>query len=148
MAEFVFKDLTLDNAFDLCSVLDAIGTDDILNAFNKKELASLNAAGKDSQTIGTDIAFKIVGIIIKNIPKAKDEICTFLANCLEHDDRTAVTPDEVRKMKLGRFVRLLKEFFKRDDLVDFFGELAGFMGTDTSNSVNVSSGAIPIQNGF
>lgn len=134
MAEFIIKDLTLDNAFDFCTVLDAIGTDEIMNSFNKKEIAAMSAAGKSSDTIGADIALKIPGILVKNLPKAKAEICTFLANCLEHEDGSAVSAEEVRKMRLGKFTKLLKEFFAKDDLTDFFGELAGFMGMDSKNS--------------
>ena len=145
MTEYIIKDLTLDNAFDFCAVLDVIGVNEILNTFDKKEIASMTIAGKNSDVIGADIALKIPGILVKNLPKAKMEICTFLANCLEHEDGSAVSAEEVQKMRLGKFTKLLKEFFAKDDLTDFFGELAGFMGTDTSSSKNVSSGATPIQ---
>ena len=134
MTEFIIKDLTLDNAFDFCTVLDAIGTDEIMNSFNKKEIAAMSAAGKNSDTIGADIALKIPGILVKNLPKAKAEIYMFLANCLEHEDGSAVSATEVQKMRLGKFMKLLKEFFSNEDLTDFFGELAGFMGMDSKNS--------------
>ena len=139
MAEIKFKDLTLDNAFDFCAVLDAIGTDEILSQFDKKEIAALSASGKDSTEIGTSVAMKIPGILVKNLPKAKNEIYVFFSNCMvfinEDDDiETDLTVEDVRQIKLSEFIRLLKELFEKDDVTDFFGLVAELLGTGRTNS--------------
>lgn len=139
MAEIKFNDLTLDNAFDFCNVLDSIGTDQILAAFDAKEIAALSKSGKDMKGIGTTIAMKIPGILIKNLSKSREEIYTFFANCMVWDNGSKVTVDEVRSFKLAQFTRYLKEFFKKDDLADFFGEIAELMGMGQENSQNASS---------
>lgn len=36
MAQIKYKSLTIDNMFDFCSVLDAIGTEQIIKLFNPK----------------------------------------------------------------------------------------------------------------
>lgn len=124
MAEIKFKDLTLDNAFDFCSVLDAIGADQLLDAFHPKEIAAMGAEGKTTKQIGTAIAVKVPGILIKNLPKAKEEICAFFAGCMEWDNGSAVTVEEVKGFKLAQFVRLVQQFCKKDDLTDFFGAVS------------------------
>ena len=35
MADFRFKDLTVDNAFDFCEVLAVIGVEQVIGAFDK-----------------------------------------------------------------------------------------------------------------
>ncbi len=134
--EIRYKELTVDNLFDCCAVLDAIGTEQILAAFDKNEIAALTAAGKDAKGIGVVITMKMSGIIIKNIPAAKSEICTFFANCIEWDNGTAVTTDEIRSMNITTFVKVIKGFFKQDGITDFFREVAGFVGMEQADSQN------------
>ena len=68
MAEIKYVDLTVDNLFDFCSVLDAVGAESVLGAFDKAEIAALQKAGKDTKGIGIAVAMKISGIVIKNLP--------------------------------------------------------------------------------
>lgn len=129
MAEIKFKDLTLDNAFDFCGVLDAIGADRLLSAFDAKEIAAMGASGKTNQQIGMAVAVKVPGILIQNLPKAREEICTFLAGCMEWDNGSAVTVEEVKGFKLAQFVRLMQQFCKKDDLADFFGAVSEWLSS-------------------
>lgn len=136
MAEMKFVDLTVDNLFDCCTMIDAIGAEQILAAFDKDEIAALTESGQDIKGVGVVIGMKICGIVIKNLSKARNEVCAFFANCVVWDNGTKVTVDEIRKMKIGQFVKLIKDFFKRDDLVDFFKEVAGYLGSAQSDSEN------------
>lgn len=129
MAEIKYLDLTVDNLFDFCAVLDAIGLESVIGVFDKKELAAI-ASDKDTHEIGVDVAIKIAGVLLKNVSKARNEICGFLAGCMEWDNGQKVTVDELKKFKIGRFVKLVIEFFKKEDLADFFKEVAEFVGTE------------------
>ena len=77
MAEMKYVDLTADNLFDFCEVLDAIGVESIFNAFDREDLAVLQEknvaeADKDSDTVGGNkmdveaigfqVAMKISGV--------------------------------------------------------------------------------------
>lgn len=130
MAEIKFVDLTVDNLFDFCTVLDAVGAESVIGAFDQKEIAALQKSGKDAKNVGVAVAMKITGVIIKNLPKAKDEICSFFANCMVWDNGTAVTLDEVKKFKIGQFAKIIRDFFKKDDLTDFFKEVAEYVGME------------------
>ena len=82
---------------------------------------------------------KVCGILIKNISKARNEICKFFANCMEWDNGTAVTADDVKKFKLKQFVVMVKDFAKKDDLMDFFEGVAELVGTEQNDSMNAAT---------
>lgn len=131
--EIRYKELTVNNLFDCCTVLDAIGTDQILAAFDKNEIKALTASGKGARDVGLVIGMKICGIVIKNLPNAKTEICSFFANAMEWDNGTAVTTEEITNMSLVTFTRVIKGFFKQDGITDFFKEVAVFAGMEPEN---------------
>ena len=89
--------------------------------------------------VGIVIAMKVCGILIKNISKARNEICKFFANCMEWDNGTAVTVDDVKKFKLKQFVVMVKDFAKKDDLMDFFEGVAELVGTEQNDSMNAAT---------
>lgn len=139
MSEIKFKDLTVDNLFDFCNVLDAVGADDILIVFDKREINALQRANEGVEKIGIVIVMKLVKIIIKNIPKAKNEICKFFAGCTEFEDGTKTTAKDFLEMKIVPFIKLVKEFSKREDLTDFFGEVAAFRDTASEDLKSLST---------
>lgn len=136
MKEIKFNDLTVDNVFDFCAVLDRIGLDTILGAFNKDEIIAMQNAGDDDKSIGIALAMKMGGILIKHLSSARNEIYTFFARCMVWESGLPVSPDDVKSMKPGFFLRVLKDFFKKDDLADFFGEVAEFVGAEQEDSKN------------
>lgn len=136
MAEMKFRDLTVDNLFDFCSVLDAVGAEEVIGAFDKKEISALQAGGKDVKSIGIVIAMKVAGIIVKSLPHARDAIYTFFAGCTVWNNGTDVIPDDVRKLKIGAFVKMIRDFFQKDDLSDFFEQVAEYLGMEQSDSMN------------
>lgn len=54
---------------------------------------------------------------------------------MEWDNGTPVTVEEVKRFKLKQFVKVIKEFSKKDDLMDFFG-VAELMDMDQKSSKN------------
>lgn len=136
MAEIRFKDLNVDNMFDFCEVLNAVGAEQAIAAFDKKEIAALQKSGKNIDGIGITIAMKIAGILIRNMSKSRDEICSFFAGCVEWDNGTPLTADELRKFKISEFFKLIHNFCKKDDLVDFFKEVAELLDMGQNDSKN------------
>ena len=88
---------------------------------------------------GIVIMMKLGKILIKNVSKAKNEICEFLAGCTEFDNGTQTAAKDFSQMKIVPFVKLIKEFSKREDLTDFFGEVAAFQGTARKDLRNSST---------
>ena len=140
MAEIKFKDLTVDDLFNFCLVLDAIGAEQVFDIFGKKEITAIQNKKEDSKSIGIAVTMKIAGVVIRSIPKARKEMCSFVAGCTEWDNGTNVTAEDVEKIKIGSFAKLIHDFFKKEDLTDFFSQVAGYMGMGQSDSKNLSQG--------
>lgn len=134
MPNVKYKDLTVDNMFDFCDVLSAVGVDEIINSFDAKEVTMLQKSGKDAKGVGTVMVVKIFGVIVKNLGKARNEICRFFANCIEWDNGSAVTAEDVKKFSPSSLVKMIKDFSKKEDLADFFKEAAELMSMDQNDS--------------
>lgn len=136
-----YKALTADNAFDFCALLETVGIEQITGAFDKEEITALMKADGNIRSMGVKIVMKIINVLVKNLPIAREAIYDFLAGCTEIYDPdtntvTEVTAGVLRTMKIGEFTRLLKDFAKQDDLTDFFKEVSVFvdMGQDDSKT--------------
>lgn len=136
MAEYRFKPLTADSAFDFSEVLAVIGVEKALKAFNLEEIKAMK--GQETKQIGIVVSMKIAGILIGNLSKARNEIYRFFAGCMEWDNGSAVTVDELRNMRLKQFLMLIKDFAKQDDLTDFFGDVAELADMEQNDSSNVA----------
>ena len=136
MAEYRFKPLTVDNAFDFADILAVIGVEEALKAFDLAEIKSMK---KDQKQLGIYVAMKIVGILVNNLSGARNEIYRFFAGCLEWDNGSTFKVDDLKNMRLKQFVNLIKEFAKQDDLTDFFEDVAALLGTESEDSKKSSS---------
>ena len=116
MKEFTFKTLTSDQLFNFCEVLDAIGIDAFADIFNKDSLAEFKDS-EDTEKVGLAIGIKILKVLIKNLPKAKNQIHTFLASCVED-----TTVEEIKELPLPQFIKLIKGFVSNEGMKDFFKE--------------------------
>ena len=77
MKEFTFKTLTSDQLFNFCEVLDAIGIDAFTDIFSKENLAEFKDS-EDTEKAGMAIGMKILKVLVKNLPKAKNQIHVFV----------------------------------------------------------------------
>lgn len=116
MKEFTFKTLTSEQLFDFCEVLDAIGIDEFADIFNKDSLAEFKNS-EDTEKVGLAIGMKILKVLIKNLPKAKNQIHAFLASCVED-----TTVEEIKELPLPQFIKLIKGFVSNEGMKDFFKE--------------------------
>lgn len=80
------------------------------------------------------IVLKLANIVLKNISSAREELYTFFAGCTTWDDGKPVTVEELRTMKISDFLKLLKDFFKKEDLVSFLEEAATLFNSDDYKS--------------
>nr|DAX06616.1 MAG TPA: hypothetical protein [Bacteriophage sp.] len=130
MAEIKFKELEFDNVFDFCEVINAIGAEEVLSSVNPKEIAAMSERGKNAETIGVMVAMKFGGILVKNFPKARNEIYSFFAGCTKWDNGKDVEIEEIKHLKPSAAVRLIKDFTKLEDISDFFKEVSSLLNMD------------------
>ena len=93
----------------ICKIITAIGVKEFRRCFNAQDFA-----GKDVETVGFGVVFDIAGIIISNIPKAEEEIQSFIASL------TGMKVAEVQKMPFADYGELIMEVVMKDDFRDFF----------------------------
>lgn len=123
MKEFKFVELTSEQLFAFCEVLDAIGIDAFANLFDRESLAELQTS-EDTEKVGMAFGAKILKVIVKELPKAKKQIHAFLATCVED-----ATEKDIEALKLAEFIKLVKDLFTNEGMKDFFKEAASlFVG--------------------
>lgn len=137
--EMEILDLTVENVFDFCAVLEAVGVENIIGVFDKDEINAMRRGGKDMQNIGMLLAMKAAGVIIKHLSAAREPVYAFLTGCTVWKNGHQVTADDIRKLKLGDFIKLIKQFAAKEDIVDFFSEAAGLAGMEQTDSENSST---------
>lgn len=128
--------LTIDSMFDLCELIETIGIESIAGEFTKEDLEEFK--DRDAESVGMTVIMKIFKFLIRNLPRVRDEVYKFLAGCAVYEDGTQVSVEDMRKMKLIQFVKLIQNFLKEDGVMDFFGGAAGLLDTaqpDLKNSV-------------
>lgn len=136
MAEIKFKELEFDNVFDFCEVINAIGAEEVLSSVNPNEIAAMSESGKNTEAIGVMVAMKFGGILVKNFPKARNEIYSFFAGCTKWDNGKDAEIEEIRHLKPSAAVRLIKDFTKLEDISDFFKEVSSLLNMGQENLKN------------
>lgn len=146
MAEIKFKELEFDNVFDFCGVINAIGAEEILTSVNPKEITAMTESGKNMEAIGVTVAMKFGIILVKNFPKARNEIYTFFAGCTKWDNGKDVEIEEIKHLKPSAAVKMIKDFTKLEDISDFFKEVSSLLdlGQEDSKNCSTSDTATPI----
>jgi hypothetical protein len=93
----------------ICKIITAIGIRQFKECFKLEDFE-----GKNEEQIGFGVLFDIAGIIVSNIPKAEDEIQTFLASL------TGMKVADIRKLPLADYGEMIMEVVMKEDFQDFF----------------------------
>lgn len=134
MAEIRFRGLQTEDLFSFCDVVAAVGIDEFIESLDLIQLLSeINQA--DQVVVGASVITKVLPVIIRGLPKAKREIVEFLAGCSEWDNGTKVTPEELLRMDPAAFIRLVKDFFTREDISDFLSAVSDWLSPTTQSDL-------------
>lgn len=93
----------------ICKIITAIGVRQFKECFNVDNIKDV-----DVEAIGFGVVFDIAGIIISNIPKAENEIQSFLASL------TGMTVPAIKKMPFADYGELIIEVVTKQEFQDFF----------------------------
>lgn len=83
-----------------------------------------NKTEVDVEAVGFEIILQISELAIKRIPKAKNEINSFLADLTNSDVET------IRKLSIVHYMGLIKDFFGHPDLKELLDSLAQLMKSE------------------
>ena len=88
--------------------------------------------------ISVDMAKQIC--MLQRSPEGKQIRQYFIDLEKAWDTGTSVTADEVKKFKLKQFAVMVKDFAKKDDLMDFFEAVAELVNTEQNDSTTSATG--------
>jgi hypothetical protein len=116
---YTFRKLSSDDFFLMVSILGKIGIKELKNCFQGESLesvlASFRGSGDDEKAlvaVGVAVGFDAVDVILRNLPKCKNEIYALLAQV------SGMTEDEIRKDMI-LFTEMLVDFVKKEEFPDF-----------------------------
>ena len=93
----------------ICKIITAIGVRQFKECFKIEDFQGGNA-----EKVGFGVVFDIAGIIISNIPKAEEEIQTFLASL------TGMKVADIKKLPLADYGEMIMDVVMKEDFRDFF----------------------------
>ena len=93
----------------ICKIITAIGVRQFKECFKLEDFKDVNA-----EQIGFSVVFDIAGIIVANIPRAEEEIQSFLASV------TGMKVSEIKKMPFADYGELIIQVVMKEDFRDFF----------------------------
>lgn len=93
----------------VCKIITAIGIRQFKDCFKVEDFK-----GGNMEQIGFSVIFDIAGIIINNLPKAEEEIQSFLASL------TGKKVAEIKKLGFADYGEMIMEVVMKDEFQDFF----------------------------
>ena len=93
----------------ICKIITAIGVRQFKECFKVEDFQ-----GKDVESVGIGVLFDVAGIVISNIPKAEEEIQSFLASL------TGMKVSEIKKLPLADYGEMIMDVVMKEDFQDFF----------------------------
>lgn len=117
----VFQVLELVNKLDLIDPLAELFTEkreEIIASVTAEDKTTEKESGATTtEIVGFEVLLEVSKLAISRIPKAKNELNTFLADLAETDEET------IKKLPLSEYIGLVKSFFTHPDFRELFQSL-------------------------
>lgn len=117
----VFQVLELVNKLDLIDPLAELFTEkreEIIASVTADEKTTEKDGGATTtEIVGFEVLLEVSKLAISRIPKAKNELNSFLADLAETDEET------IKKLPLSEYIELVKSFFTHPDFRELFQSL-------------------------
>lgn len=107
--KYELRPLVATDMGTICKIITAIGVRQFKDCFNVEQIK-----GGDAQQVGFSVIFDVAGIIIANIPKAEDEIQSFLSSL------SGMKVTEIRKLPFADYGEMIIDVVTKEDFQDFF----------------------------
>jgi len=108
--KYELRPLVASDMGAICKIITAIGVREFKKCFNIDEIKN----SENVEQVGFGVVFDIAGIIIENIPRAEEQIQSFLASV------TGMKLAEIKQMPFADYGELIIEVVTKDDFKDFF----------------------------
>lgn len=101
------------DTFKMLGILGKLGIKD-----DFEKLINGQQAGESDQAVGAKMMASLLQTVMVNIGNVEEDLNTFLA------DLTGKTVPEIQELDFSEYAGLVKDFFKKPELLDFFKSFA------------------------
>lgn len=124
MTEYNFRQLNSTDIFPVCTILSKIGIREFKDCFDGSNVAAFFKDGKlddnGKMALGASVTFDVIGVVLGNMEKCKNEIFRFLASVSDKTEK------QLREMSPADFLNMLVDFSKKKELADFIKVVSKF----------------------
>lgn len=110
--KYNLRPLVATDMGQICKIITAVGVRQFKEAFNQDDIK-----GKSVEAAGIDVLLGIAGIAFSNIPKAEEEVQTFVASV------TGMSLDQVRHLPFADYGEIILDIVTKQEFQDFFGRV-------------------------
>lgn len=117
---YELRNLTSDDIFPMFQIISKIGIREFKSCFDSpevKEAIKKSAGGNeeiDLNSIGLAVVIDIAGIIMSNVPRAKEDIYLLLSQL------SGMSKKEISALPMSTFAQMIIDVVKKDEFKDFF----------------------------
>ena len=114
---YELRNLSADDIFPMFQILSKVGIKEFKNCFNNPEIRALAEGDKgniDLNSVGLMVALDAAGILMANLPKAKDDIYQLLSGL------SGMKVKEIAALPMATFAQLIIDVIQKEEFKDFF----------------------------
>lgn len=116
MKNYEMRSLTSDDIFPMFQIISKIGIREFKSCFESPDVkaAIVKSEGTDLNSVGLAVMLDIGGIVLANVPKAKDDIYLLLSQL------SGLTKQEIGALPMAAFAQMVIDVIRKDEFKDFF----------------------------
>lgn len=116
MKNYELRSLTSDDIFPMFQIISKIGIREFKTCFESPDVkdAIAKSEGTDLNSVGLAVMLDIGGIVLANVPKAKDDIYLLLSQL------SGLSKQEIGALPMATFAQMVIDVIRKDEFKDFF----------------------------
>lgn len=116
MKTYELRSLTSDDIFPMFQIISKIGIREFKSCFESPDVkaAIAKSEGTGLNSVGLAVMLDIGGIVLANVPKAKDDIYLLLSQL------SGLTKQEIGALPMATFAQMVIDVIRKDEFKDFF----------------------------
>ena len=113
---YELRTLCADDVFPMFKIISKIGIKEFKSCFGSEDVkAVINGEQADLNAVGLAVAVDIAGVIMANVPNAKEDIYLFLSQI------SNMSKDDIKELPISTFAEMIIDVVKKEEFKDFFG---------------------------
>lgn len=126
MTNYELRPLCSKDLFPMFKIISKIGIDEFKNCFSSPEVLRMVSTGKaDAGQVGVTVALEIASIVCANLPKAEEDIYSFLSSV------SGMKVKEIQELDMVTFLDMIVTLIKKDEFKDFFKGVSKLFNSET-----------------